>query len=163
VLRCADEGVNKARKAALLAICSGLGTGYSPVAPGTFGSLVGLVAGVLLWRMSMATLLVGIAAVTVGGYFAIRAVTEAAEADADPGWIVIDEVAGQMLTLAALSRLDWRLVALAFGLFRLFDVAKPGPVGWADRHGGASGIMLDDLIAGLCATLVLAGLQAVLV
>jgi phosphatidylglycerophosphatase A len=100
--------------------------------------------------------------VTLIGYYAILAVTDSAEADADPGWIVIDEVAGQMLSLVTLSRLDWRLVALAFALFRVFDITKPGPVGWADRRGGAFGIMLDDLIAGLCATLVLAGLQAVL-
>ncbi len=143
-------------------ICAGLGAGYAPVAPGTFGSLLGLAAGVLLWRVSTAALLAGAATVTLIGYYAILAVTDSAEADADPGWIVIDEVAGQMLSLVTLSRLDWRLVALAFALFRVFDITKPGPVGWADRRGGAFGIMLDDLIAGLCATLVLAGLQAVL-
>ncbi len=145
------------------AVCSGLGTGFAPVAPGTFGSLLGLAIGLLLWRISFAALLVGVLVVTVCGYFAIRAVTDAAEADADPGWIVIDEVAGQMLSLVALSRLDWRLVALAFALFRLFDVAKPGPVGWADRQGGAFGIMLDDLIAGVCAALVLTAVETTLV
>jgi phosphatidylglycerophosphatase A len=144
-------------------LCAGLGAGYSPLAPGTAGSVLGLLIGVVVWRVSLIALLGAVIAVAAGGYFAIRAVTGADEADADPGWIVIDEVAGQMLSLAALTRLDWRLVALAFALFRLFDVAKPGPVGWADRKGGALGIMLDDLIAGLCATLVLAAAEHVLV
>ncbi len=66
----------------------------------------------------------------------------------DPGWIVIDEIAGQMLALLGLHRLSLVGVASAFLLFRLFDIGKPGPIGWADRQGGSAGIMADDLLAG---------------
>ena len=72
-----------------------------------------------------------------------------------PGWIVIDEVAGQMLALLAVPRASGPWLLAAFALFRLFDIAKPGPVGWADRHGGVAGIMADDLLAGAASGLVL--------
>jgi phosphatidylglycerophosphatase A len=73
----------------------------------------------------------------------------------DPGWIVVDEIAGQMIALLALHKISLIGVALAFALFRLFDISKPGPIGWADRQGGAAGIMADDLLAGVAAALVL--------
>jgi phosphatidylglycerophosphatase A len=122
--------------------------------------LVGLILGLLLLKMLLPMLLLGTIAATMAGYAAIRATLSDAEADADPGWIVIDEIAGQMLTLATLHRITPLGVLLAFGLFRLFDVLKPGPVGWADRQGGAAGIMADDIIAGALAALVLLAVQA---
>jgi len=117
--------------------------------------VVGLLLGVALLRLSPWALAAGAAVAALAGYAAISALLSAKEADADPGWIVIDEIAGQMLALLALHRIGWMGVALAFGLFRLFDVVKPGPVGWADRQGGAWGIMADDVIAGALAALVL--------
>jgi phosphatidylglycerophosphatase A len=79
-----------------------------------------------------------------------------ASALADPGAIVIDEVAAQWLTLVPLPR-HLLAYAAAFLLFRLFDIGKPWPASWADRqvHGGL-GIMLDDTMAALYALLVLA-------
>jgi phosphatidylglycerophosphatase A len=75
---------------------------------------------------------------------------------ADPGWIVIDEFAGQWI--AMLPLIVWPgvigLIA-AFGLFRLFDITKPGPVGWADRRHDAVGVMADDVIAGAIAAAIL--------
>lgn len=66
----------------------------------------------------------------------------------DPGEVVIDEVAGQWITLLA-APLDPLSYAMAFFLFRAFDIWKPWPVGWADRRiGGGLGIMLDDILAG---------------
>jgi phosphatidylglycerophosphatase A len=83
---------------------------------------------------------------TVLGYWAL---TRLPETEADPGWVVVDEAAGQSLALAAAS--GWIGVALAFALFRLFDITKPGPVGWADRQKGPFGVMADDVIAGAMA------------
>jgi phosphatidylglycerophosphatase A len=63
--------------------------------------------------------------------------------------VVIDEVAGQMVALlGATWRPSWAGLLIAFALFRLFDIAKPGPVGWADRRSGSLYVMADDLIAG---------------
>ncbi len=75
----------------------------------------------------------------------------------DDGRIVIDEVAGQLVTLTPLlvlasagSRLWWILVVTAFVVFRVLDIWKPGPVGWAERHfEGGLGVMADDLLAGV--------------
>ncbi len=69
----------------------------------------------------------------------------------DPGFIVIDEIAAQLLVLAA-APLDWRFYLAAFLLFRLFDIWKPFPVSWLDRNvKGGFGIMLDDVAAALYA------------
>ena len=77
----------------------------------------------------------------------------------DPGWIVIDEVAGQWLALLP-APLDPLFYALGFLLFRIFDIWKPWPIRWADRnmHGGL-GIMLDDLLAAVYAALALSALR----
>jgi len=129
------------------------GIGFLPVAPGTWGSIVVLpvaLAGPGA-ALALAVLLTAAAA---------WALPRVLPKDTDPGWVVIDEGAGQALALAALPvGAGWLGVALAFALFRLFDIAKPGPVGWADRQPGAFGIMLDDLIAGALAALVLLALR----
>jgi phosphatidylglycerophosphatase A len=125
-------------------VASGFGSGASPVAPGTAGSLVGLAIGVPLLHVAPALVVAAILLATAGGLWAIHAATGQAmfghtEADHDdPGWIVVDEIAGQMIALLALH-----------------DISKPGPIGWADRQGGAAGIMADDLLAGVAAALVL--------
>ena len=75
--------------------------------------------------------------------------------------MVIDEIAGQCLALLALPRPGWAGAALAFALFRLLDVTKPGPIGWADRQGGAWGIMADDIIAGFIACLIVGAAHAI--
>lgn len=73
----------------------------------------------------------------------------------DPKEVVVDEVAGQWLVLAAIPA-DPALFALGFVLFRIFDIFKPWPVRWADRQvGGGLGIMLDDLLAALYGALIL--------
>ena len=133
-------------------IAAGFGSGLAPKAPGTFGSLVGLLIGCLLLLLGHAALLVGMLVATLIGLFAIRQQPEFAQ---DPGWIVIDEIAGQMLALLALSRVSLWGAVLAFALFRLFDITKPGPVGWADKRHDEYGIMGDDLVAGAMAFIVL--------
>jgi phosphatidylglycerophosphatase A len=132
-------------------------------APGTWGSLVALPCALLLyllggpWLLLVLTVVVG-----AGGVWTIGQQIDAT-ADKDPSEIVIDEVAGQWLALLPVAFGAWHAgVAVsalwpgwiaAFLLFRLFDIWKPGPIGWADRRGDAVGVMLDDLIAGLFAGL----------
>ncbi len=132
-------------------IASGFGVGYAPAAPGTVGSLLAVLLGVLLMLASPVALPVAALAATIGGVWAIRA----ARVGGDPGWVVIDEVAGQWIAMLALPRPVWPGLLAAFALFRLFDIAKPGPVGWADRQEGAVGVMADDVIAGAIAAVIL--------
>jgi len=97
----------------------------------------------LLWVSPMA-LPVAVLAAAFGGLWAVAA----AGAGDDPGWVVIDEFAGQWIALLALGRPTSGGLAAAFLLFRLLDVVKPGPIGWADRQHSAAGVMGDDVIAG---------------
>ena len=132
------------------------GAGLLPWAPGTWGSLAALPFGWLLfWLSGPLGLLAAIVVVFGVGLWAARGYEQVA-AIKDPGAIVIDEVAGQWLALIPAGLFSGSLtlpgVLLAFLLFRVFDVAKPWPVSWADRHlKGAFGIMADDIIAGLYA------------
>jgi phosphatidylglycerophosphatase A len=130
----------------LRAIASLGGIGFLKPAPGTWGSAAVLPLAFLPpWVALLAAVLF-----TGLGYWAL---TRLPEASADPGWVVVDEAAGQSLALAAAT--GWVGVLLAFALFRLFDITKPGPVGWADRRKGPFGVMADDVIAGAMAALIL--------
>ncbi len=132
-------------------IASFLGTGFAPRAPGTAGSLAALLVGALLLLLPSWVLPVGILAVIPAGIWA----TARAGGVDDPGWVVIDEVAGQWLALLPLARPTPLGLLAAFALFRLLDITKPGPIGWADRQHGAIGVMADDVIAGGIAALTL--------
>lgn len=140
-----------------------LGVGYIRPAPGTWGALVALPWGWLLHVLGGFPLLA--LAVLIGfgkGWWATMIMTRDS-ADHDPSEIVVDELIGQWIAVLPLSYAAWSMginVLLmwpgwiaAFVLFRLFDIWKPGPVGWADRRGDALGVMLDDVIAGALAAL----------
>ena len=123
------------------------------MAPGTVGSAVALLIGAGLLRWSQLALVLA-AALAVGfGLWAVRSATRAGDLDApgDPGWVVIDEFAGQWVAMLPLTRPSLAGCVLAFALFRLFDVGKPGPVGWVDRQHGEWAVMGDDLVAGAMA------------
>lgn len=138
--------------AVALALATSFGVGYVPVAPGTFGSAVGL----LLWFVLPASTIwqaAAIAAVAAAGIWA-SGVTERHYRRADPGVVVIDEVLGMMVTLAFQS-VSWTGALLAFLLFRAFDVWKPYPANRFERLHGGLGIMADDGMAGLYANMVL--------
>lgn len=131
------------------------GAGLLPKAPGTWGSLAALpfawiIAGAGGWpALAAATLLVFFV-----GWWAADRVATVIGLD-DPGCIVIDEVAGQWLVLLATPPDLWRYL-IGFALFRVFDITKPGPAGWADRHvKGGLGIMLDDVLAGIYGLIVM--------
>ena len=132
-------------------IASGGGIGYVPFAPGTVASLAAVGIGVLALRTHPALLPLLAVAACLLGVWAVHATT----ARDDPGWIVIDEFAGQWIALLGLRHLSLPGVIAAFVLFRLFDILKPGPVGWADRRSGAFGVMADDVIAGALAAVLL--------
>nr|WP_294517257.1 phosphatidylglycerophosphatase A [uncultured Rhodopila sp.] len=136
-------------------IAAGFGTGYAPLAPGTVASVAAVLAGAGLLWLSPVALAVAAFLATFGGFIAVRR----AEVAGDPGWVVIDEFAGQWIAMLALGRPGIPGLLGALLLFRLFDIAKPGPVGWADRQHGAFGIMADDVIAGVIAALILAAIR----
>ena len=140
-------------------LASGFGVGYAPKAPGTFGSLMGLALGAALLEVGHVPLLFGIVLVAGAGIFAISRLPS--HAAADPGWIVIDEIAGQMIPMLALTELSIGGVLLCFILFRVFDIWKPGPVAWADKRHDEFGVMGDDLIAGGLAWVIVLALHLV--
>ena len=125
------------------------GAGYLPKAPGTWGSLGALpFAWLIMDQGGVWSLVVACVAVFAVGLWASWDYMKRTNLH-DPGSIVVDEVAGQWIVLC-LAPLDPVVYALGFALFRLFDVLKPWPVSWADRRvGGALGVMLDDVLAGL--------------
>lgn len=128
----------------------GFGTGLSPWGPGTLGALIAvpLAFGLKLagpFPYAAATIVITVAGIWIAGHTARKL-----GAHDHPG-INIDEVAGLLIAAAALP-LDWRWLALAFCLFRLLDIAKPGPIRRLDRRlGGGVGIMADDVLAGIIA------------
>ena len=133
-------------------VASGFGSGFFPVAPGTAGSVVALAIGAGLLHLSFWLLLAGCVAACLLGLWAAGRLSPAD----DPGWGVVDEFAGQWIALLGLGAVTWQGLLAAFLLFRLFDIAKPGPVGWVDRRKDAVGLMGDDILAGAMTTLILA-------
>jgi len=149
------------------------GIGFAPKASGTVASAVAILPAWLLhwaggfWLFALATL-----AAIVGGWWATKVYVSEQPIDADPSEVVIDELAGQWVALLPLSAgLTAAGVAPhifpypgwigAFVFFRLFDIWKPGPVGWAERRHGAFGIMADDVVAGLIAAMIVTAAAAV--
>lgn len=132
------------------------GAGMGRPAPGTWGS----VAAILLWAAfagfvhpTANTLLIALlAGVVLSIVLGVPAATVAERESGrhDPGFVVIDEVAGQWVTLLG-SRFDWRAALLAFFLFRLFDITKPFPIRRLERLPVGWGIVFDDVAAGLYA------------
>jgi phosphatidylglycerophosphatase A len=144
------------------AVALGFGSGLSPVAPGTAGTLWAWVA-YLAMQNWLGPLEIGavIAASLILGWWACT-VTAAHMRVLDPGAIVWDEVIAFWIVLWLVMPAGWVAQLAAFALFRFFDAVKPGPVAWADElfHGfgwrGGFGIIFDDLVAALCALFVIA-------
>ncbi|MCZ6640089.1 MAG: phosphatidylglycerophosphatase A [Gammaproteobacteria bacterium] len=138
----------------VLLVC-GVGSGFLPKAPGTWGSVLGL----LIWWWLLAPLAwwvqLGITTATfVLGWWLVERVTRRFECHDDPA-IVIDEIVGIWVALIGISQ-SWMFALFGFVLFRVLDIAKPWPIGLADRRvGGGFGVMLDDLIAGVLVAIVL--------
>lgn len=136
-------------------IATGFGSGLSPRAPGTVGSAAALLPWLLIREWPPLLVVFAIAIAFGIGVAASRVVIERLGI-ADPGCIVWDEFVGQWLAWTPLLFIaaPWWWLLVGFALFRLFDIGKPWPVSWADRHvKGGLGVMLDDALAGLGAAL----------
>lgn len=138
-------------------MASVFGAGYSPVASGTVGSLVTVVA---IWLLPLTLLRTAVAlvVVTLLGIWAGGRV-ERVLGRKDPGVIVIDEVAGMLLSVIGLPR-SLPVLITAFLLFRLFDIWKPFPARESQALTGGMGVMVDDLIAGLYTLVLIMGARA---
>ena len=134
------------------------GVGFCPVAPGTVASLVGLGIAAILGGNPVSQ--VAGCGVAVALALWSSGPTARTLGKNDPSCVVIDEVAGMMVAVAALPIL-WPHYLAAFLLFRLLDIAKPFPINRLERLPGAWGMVLDDLLAGLIANLLLRGFLAV--
>ena len=134
-------------------VATAFGSGYSPLAPGTAGSAVGLLLFWPLAGLAWPWQLAAVAILSVVGALAAGRVAGRLGV-ADPGLVVVDEVAGQWLTLLALPVTP--VTALAgFLLFRVMDIVKPWPARDLERLHGGWGIMADDVAAGVLAHLAL--------
>lgn len=145
----------------------GFGSGLSPKAPGTVGTLWGWLSFLVLSQwLSQTQWAWLIAAALVGGVWACTLTAQHMHV-ADPGAIVWDEIVAFWIVLWLLTPAPWWAQLAAFVLFRYFDAAKPGPVGWADRRyklrpgdtiswRQGFGILFDDLVAALCTLLFIA-------
>ena len=145
------------------------GAGLMRPAPGTWASAVAVLLGMVILRYAgFPALVVATITITAIGFWACADILKPGQ---DPGEVVIDEVAGQGLTLLFVAAgfwwrghvgwLPWPAWVFPFVLFRLFDIWKPTHIGRADRRGDPAGVMLDDLWAGLFAgvtTVILAGI-----
>jgi len=128
------------------------GTGFSPLASGTVGTLFAIPFYLVLARMSLPLYILSTVAFTLFACW-VSGLAGVLFGEHDSGKIVIDEVAGYLVTMIALP-VSWRTVLAGFLFFRFFDIVKPQPARWFDRclHNGY-GVVLDDVAAGIYACL----------
>lgn len=165
----ARKSLSVEQRRALLAtpagwLACGFGSGLAPVAQGTFGSVAALLPWLLLRELSLPVYLLVLLAGFAIGVWACNVAGRALGVD-DHRSLVWDEFIGQWIALipllipALLSNdgATWWMLPIGFALFRLFDVWKPWPISWLDRHlKGGMGVMIDDVVAGIFAAIVLA-------
>lgn len=140
-----------------LTVATWFGCGYWPWGPGTAGSLAAIAIAwiaVHFGGFGPRWFLLWAAAITPAGIWAAT-VVEKETGITDPSIVVVDEVAGQWLTLAGAVALNWKSWALALILFRIFDIWKPFPARRLERLPAGTGIMADDVMAGVYGALVL--------
>ncbi|KTG16382.1 MULTISPECIES: phosphatidylglycerophosphatase A [unclassified Guyparkeria] len=148
-------GITDLGRSPVMWLAFGFGTGLSPKAPGTVGTLPGILLGWLLvtvaapWgdAATIGLLLAVTAGLSLVGFYLCGEASRRLGVH-DHGGIVFDEIVGVLPVFIVLPEAWWEL-ALIFAWFRLFDVIKPWPINWLDRRvGGGVGIMVDDLLAG---------------
>ncbi len=137
-----------------------VGVGFMPLAPGTWGSAVGVLIFLIysnfigISNYSTMVWIIFIVAVCAIGIWA-SAQAERIFDEEDPQRVVVDEVAGQLIAYSSVAVLDWKHLLIGFILFRLFDIWKPYPINkLQDLHGGF-GVMADDILAGIYAAMII--------
>ena len=147
--------MNRISRFSVQFLASGFFSGHIPFAPGTMGTLIAIPLYLLLfgiaqgWWYAGAVVALTLAAIWISGK------AEKIYGRKDPPQVVIDEIAGFMLTMTAVPPSALYIV-IGFVLFRVFDILKPQPAGWINDHmHGGSGIVLDDIVAGLYANIIL--------
>ena len=134
----------------VLLLAFGFGSGLSPKAPGTVGTIAAIPLWLLLAQLPQIPYILVVAAAALIG-ISICGVAAERLGVHDHGGIVWDEFVGLWIAMAFLPP-TYVSLALGFVLFRLFDIIKPWPISWLDKHvGGGLGIMIDDVVAGLAA------------
>ncbi len=145
----------------MLQIASLFGVGFLPKAPGTWGSIFALLfAYLIIGFMGFNAFILLTVVMFFLGWRATYVVQNRQQVE-DPSWIVVDELVGQWIAIMpvgialyhGVTAFLWPAYVVAFLGFRLFDITKWGPIGWADRKGTALGVMLDDVFAGIAAAL----------
>lgn len=128
----------------------GFGSGLAAKAPGTFGTLAAIPLYLLMMQLSFPVYILCIVLGTIAGIYICGKAAKDMQVH-DHGAIVWDEVIGLLITMiAAPAGLLW--LVIGFGLFRFFDILKPWPIRWLDKHvHGGFGIMIDDVLAGILA------------
>jgi phosphatidylglycerophosphatase A len=147
--KCGDIKLNPV----LFLIASVFGAGRLPLMPGTWGSIVAfplyLLTGWNNYLLLITTIVILFVSIPVSTYIAKRLNKK------DPGVIVIDEFAGQLITFLFLPQYGWEIFIFGFLLFRIFDIIKPPPANISQKLSLGWGIVLDDVFAGIYANLVL--------
>jgi phosphatidylglycerophosphatase A len=139
---------------AILFLASGCGIGFLPKGAGTFGTFLGipLAYGISLLsrpNAALATLLMIIFSILIAHN------AEKTLEKKDPSMVVVDEIAGMLVTLSGLG-IDWTVIVLGFILFRILDIFKPFPISWLDQKlSGGVGIVADDIAAGVMSNIIL--------
>ncbi|OCG48257.1 phosphatidylglycerophosphatase A [Gilliamella sp. Choc5-1] len=127
----------------------GLGSGLSPIMPGTMGSLMAIPLWLLFYGLQPALYWVFILVTFIFGCFICQKTSDDTHTH-DSGYIVWDEFVGMWITLFFIPQLSVMWIAIAFVAFRIFDMAKPCPIRWFDKRiPGGFGIMVDDVIAAI--------------
>ncbi|OQY29353.1 MAG: hypothetical protein B6244_03820 [Candidatus Cloacimonetes bacterium 4572_55] len=150
--------MDKIREIIIKALATGFGTGYSPFAPGTAGTILAfLLFPFLTFNHLLDSASIPFLLITAGSFFIGVWVSTKAEIyyGHDGSQIVIDEIVGYMISIAWLPHLNWSIALIAFFLFRIFDIFKPEPADKAQELPKGWGIMTDDLVAGIYCNILL--------
>ena len=150
IISAPNPSFNQLLRSPVLLLAFGFGSGLSPKAPGTLGSVAAIPLWLLLSQLSQPLIIMTIAvSAVVGVAICGRAAVQLGVHD--HGGIVWDEFVGLWITMAFLPS-NYVMLLVGFLLFRFFDIVKPWPIGWLDKKvSGGLGIMLDDIVAGVAA------------
>ena len=143
-----------------LFLATGFGIGLLPIAPGTFGSILGIILFLAIAHLYFSVLWLSLIILIfyLVSYLAVQSALKIIKRS-DPGEIVIDEVLGMMLVMMTIPP-DPKWIFLAFLLFRIFDILKPWPINQVDsKLKNALGVILDDVLAALYAGIVIVGIR----